>query len=145
MLRSNVDFRIRQKHKRHGTSKATKLNTTKLNIINHREIFEQEMDSALAQWEEKESSTPDEEWAAAQQVVYNTAKTYLAKPDKKHQDWFDRNDACRLLQKCTRALTSDWWERKAVELQRAADRNNTKGFYSGLKEMWGPRRRDRFT
>ena len=28
-------------------------------------------------------------------------------------------DACRLLQKHTRALKSDWWERKAVELQRA--------------------------
>ena len=33
------------------------------------------MDSALAQWEEKENSTPDEEWAALQQVVNNTAKT----------------------------------------------------------------------
>ena len=27
-------------------------------------------------------------------------------------------------------------ERKAVELQKAADRNDMKGFYSGLKEMW---------
>ena len=47
-------------------------------------------------------------------------------------------DTCRLLQKRTRALKSDWWERKAVELQRAADRNNMKGFYNGLKEMWEP-------
>ena len=49
-------------------------------------------------------------------------------------------DACRLLQKHTRALKSDWWERKAVELQRAADRNDMKGFYSGLKEVWGPKK-----
>ena len=54
--------------------------------------FEPEMDSALALWEEKESSTPEEEWAAMQQVVYNTAKTYIGKPDRKHQDWFDPND-----------------------------------------------------
>ena len=40
------------------------------------------MDSALSQWEEKENSTPDEEWATLQQVVYNTAKTYFGKPDK---------------------------------------------------------------
>ena len=25
-------------------------------------------------------------------VVYNTAKTYIGKPDRKHQDWFDPND-----------------------------------------------------
>ena len=50
-------------------------------------------------------------------------------------------DACRLLQKHTRALKSDWWERKAVELQRAADSNHMKGFYNGLKEVWGPKNR----
>ena len=46
-------------------------------------------------------------------------------------------DACKLIQKRTRALKSDWWERKAVELQRAADRKDMKGFYSGLKEILG--------
>ena len=50
-------------------------------------------------------------------------------------------DACRLLQKHTRALKSDWWERKAVELQRAADSNNMKGFYNGLKEVWAPKKK----
>ena len=50
------------------------------------------MDSALAQWKEKENSTPDEEWAALQQVVYNTANTYFGKPERKHQDLFDSND-----------------------------------------------------
>jgi len=39
-----------------------------------------------------------------------------------------------------RALKSGWWERKAVELQRAADRNDMKGFYNGLKKVWDARR-----
>ena len=166
MLRSKVAFRIRQKHNRQGTNKPTKLNTAKLSTISHRERFKQDMDSVLAQWEENESSTPDEECAVLQQVAYNTAKTFLGKSDRKHQDWFDQElqihmsrreqvhqrvlqtrsnrsttaaykDACRLLQKPTRALKSDWWERKAVELQRAAYINNMKGFYNGLKEVWG--------
>ena len=157
-------FRIRQKHYRQGTNKPTKLNSA--HTISHRESIEQEMDRALAQWEEKENSTSDEEWAALQQVVYNTAKTYLGKPDRKHQDRFDPNnqelqtlmsridqahqrvlqtgstrstiaaykDVCRLLQKHTRALKSDRWERKAVELQRAADSSN-------MKEVWGSKKK----
>ena len=32
-------------------------------------------------------------------------------------------------------------ERKAVELQRATDRNDMKGFYNGLKEVWGPKKK----
>ena len=132
--------------------------------------FGQEMESALAQWEEKENSTPDEEWEALQQVVYNTAKTYIGKPDRKYQDHNDQElhtlmsrrdqahqrvfqtrstrsttaeykDACRLLQKHTRALKSDWWERKAVERQRAAESNTLKGFYNGLKVVWGPKKK----
>ncbi|KAK2186245.1 hypothetical protein NP493_209g03043 [Ridgeia piscesae] len=86
MLRSKVAFGIQQKYNRQGTSKPTKLNAAKLSTVSHRESFEQEMGSALAQWEENESSTPDEEWAVLQQVVYNTAKTCLGKPDRKHQD-----------------------------------------------------------
>ena len=102
--------------------------------------------------------------------MYDKAKAFLGKHEKKHQDWFDPNDqilrdlmakrdqthqrvlqirstrsavqaytdACRILQKYTRARRSEWWEMKADELQRAADRNDTKGFYNGLKEVWGP-------
>ena len=120
-----------------------------------------------------DSPTPDEEWAALQQVVYHTAKTYLGKPVRKHQDWFDPNDqelqtlmsrkdqahqsvlqtrstrsttaaykyASRVLQKRTRALKSDWWERKVVALQRAADRNDMKGFYNGLKDVLGSKKK----
>ena len=92
MLKSKVAFRIRQRHHRQETNKPTKLNTAKLSTISHRESFEQEMDSALAQWQVNENLTPYEEWAALQQVVYNTANTCLSKPDRKHQDWFDPND-----------------------------------------------------
>jgi len=38
---------------------------------------------------EKENSTPDEEFAVMMQVVYNTAKTCVGKPERKHLDWLD--------------------------------------------------------
>ncbi|KAK2185986.1 hypothetical protein NP493_215g04017 [Ridgeia piscesae] len=66
------------------------------------------MDSVLAQWEEKENLTPAEEWAALQQVVYNTAKTYPGKPDRKHQDWFDPND--QELQTLIKRVVARWSE-----------------------------------
>ena len=115
MLRSKVAFRIRQKHNRQGTCKPTKLNNAKLSTTSHRESYGQEMDSALAQWEEKENSTPDEEWEALQQVVYNRAKTYIDKPDRKYQDWFNPNEQkpaalqhflLAASMKCTTAQTS---------------------------------------
>ena len=131
MLRSKVAFRIRQRHNRQRTSKPTKLNTTKVSTISHRESFEEVIDSALAQWEGKESSAPDEEWAALQQVVYNTAntrigstpkdqelQTLMSKRNQAHQRVLQtRNtrsttaaykDACGLLQKDIRALKSPW-------------------------------------
>ena len=64
-------FRIRQKCNRQGTTKTTKLNIAKLPTTSHRESFELGMDSTLVKWE-NESSTPDEEWAAQQQLVNNT-------------------------------------------------------------------------
>ncbi|KAK2186704.1 hypothetical protein NP493_193g01006 [Ridgeia piscesae] len=61
MLRSKVAFTTRQKHNMQGTGKPIKLNTANRSTISHMESVEQEMDSALAQWEDKENSTPDEE------------------------------------------------------------------------------------
>jgi len=35
-------------------------------------------------------------------------------------------------------MKKDWWARKANELQEAADRNDTRAFYQGLKAVYGP-------
>ncbi|KAK2174515.1 hypothetical protein NP493_798g02007 [Ridgeia piscesae] len=81
MLRSNVAFRIRQKHNRQGTSKPYMLNTV----------------------------------PSAIRGVLSSRWTVLS--------------------------PNDWWEKKAVEVPRAADRNNTKSFYNGLKEVWRPKQK----
>jgi hypothetical protein len=50
-------------------------------------------------------------------------------------------EACRCLQKYTRKLKTTWWEEKAEDLQRCADRNDMNSFHTGLKEVWGPQTR----
>ncbi|KAK2141180.1 hypothetical protein LSH36_1145g00005 [Paralvinella palmiformis] len=44
-------FQNTKKHNRQGTSKPTKLNTAKVSTFIHMESLEQEIDSALAQWQ----------------------------------------------------------------------------------------------
>lgn len=45
-------------------------------------------------------------------------------------------DARKSLQKHTRKLKSQWWDQKAEEIQLAAEKNDMKTFYSGLKELY---------
>ena len=46
-------------------------------------------------------------------------------------------EACRHLQMYTRKMKTNWWDKKAEHLQRSADNNDMKSFYTGLKEVWG--------
>ncbi|KAK3514603.1 hypothetical protein QTP70_021515 [Hemibagrus guttatus] len=173
MLRSKVAFCLREKYSKQGSKKPSKLNIAKLNAIDHRESLARDMNDVIDKLDVEEGSSVDQEWTALQQVVFNTTKTSLGKPNRRHQDWFDPDDqkllqllnnrdqahqkvlqsrstrstvaaykvACRQLQQHTRSLKTAWWDRKAEELQGAADRNDMKGFYSGLKEIWGPQKK----
>ena len=167
MLRSRVIFSIRRKHNQKGAMKPVKLNTSKLRNTSHAESLVQEMDNALAQ-SSKDKDTPcwtsfqqvlydtakaslgkhekkHQDWVNPNDQIL---RDLMAKRDQAHQRVLQirstrsavqaYKDACRILQQYTRARKSEWWEMKAEELQRAADRNDMKGFYSGLKEVWGP-------
>lgn len=35
-------------------------------------------------------------------------------------------------------MKDKWWEAKAAELQQYADKHNSKKFFAGLKEVYGP-------
>ncbi|XP_047103602.1 uncharacterized protein LOC124722492 [Schistocerca piceifrons] len=44
-------------------------------------------------------------------------------------------------QKCQseiRAIKNKWWQQKATELQNLSDARNLRGFYAGIKELYGP-------
>ena len=146
--------------------KPVKLNTSKLRNTSHAESLVQEMDNALAQsleynetpcWTSFQQVVYDtakaspgkhekkhQDWFDPNDQIL---RDFMSKTDQAHQRVLQikstrsavqaYKDACRILQKYTRAQTSEWWEMKAEELQRAADRNDMKGFYSGLKKVWG--------
>ena len=147
--------------------KPVKLNTSKLRNTSHAESLVQEMDNALAQssedndapcWTSFQQVVYDTDKASLGKhekkhqdwfdPSHQILRDLMAKRDQTHQIVLQirsnrsavqaYKDACRILQKYTRARKSEWWEMKAEELQRAADRNDMKGFYSGLKEVWGP-------
>ena len=167
MLRSRVIFSMRRKHNQKGAMKPVKLNTSKLRNTSHAESLVQEMDNALTQSSE-DNDTPcwtsfqqvvydtakaslgkheknHQDWFDPNDQIL---RDLMAKRDQAHQRVLQirstrssvqaYKDACRILQKYTRSRKSEWWELKAEELQRAADRNDMKGFCSGVKEVWGP-------
>ncbi|KAM9328275.1 uncharacterized protein KZ484_019609 [Pholidichthys leucotaenia] len=45
------------------------------------------------------------------------------------------------LQKYTRKMKSNWWDEKVEELKIAANRKDMKTFFTGLREMYGPKPR----
>ena len=167
MLRSRVIFSIKRKHNQKGAMEPVKLNTSKLRNTNHAESLVQEMNNALAQSSE-DKDTPcctsfqqvvydtakaslgkhekkHQDWFDPNDQIL---RDILAERDQAYQRVLQirgtrstvqaYKDACRILQKYTRARKSERWEMKAEELQRAADRNDMKGFYSRLKQVWGP-------
>ena len=167
MLRSRVIFIITKKHNHKGAMKTVKLNTSKLRNTTHAESLVQEIDNALAQssednknpcWTSFQQVVHDTAKASLGKYDKNhqdwfdpndqILRDLMAKRDQAHQRVLQirstssaveaYKDACRILQKYTRTRKSELWEMKAVELQRVADRNDMKGFYSGLKEVWGP-------
>ena len=147
--------------------KLVKLNTRKLRNTSHAESLVQEMDNALDQSSE-DNETPcwtsfqQVVYDTAKASLGKNEKKHqdwldpndqnlrdlMAKRDQAHQRVLQirstrsavqaSKDACRILQKYTRARKVEWCEMKAEELHRAADRNDMKGFCIGLKEVWGP-------
>ncbi|KAK2188623.1 hypothetical protein NP493_126g00030 [Ridgeia piscesae] len=77
---------------------------------------------ATDSYEQKRLSPPENVANQEHYIHHCSIQRYLQTATKTHQ--------------CTGVRLV--WERKVVELQRAADRNNMKGFYNGLKEVWGP-------
>lgn len=171
LVRSKLALRMRPSRKRTQGKPPSKLNVQKLRNLECRQEFEEKMEKNM-DYTINENAGVEEEWEILKTTASETAKKILGKPERKHQDWFDENDAklnallherneakaqelqCKnratfgrlararsQLQKYTRNMKSKWWEEKAERLQQAADVNDMKAFYNGLREIYGPHRK----
>ena len=82
---------------------------------------------------ERKLSTPDEKWAPLQQVIWKARQKTLGLVRPQRPGATDSYEQKRP----SPPQSAPNQERKAMELKRAADRRNMKGFYNGLKEVWG--------
>ena len=92
-------------------------------IRKHQDWFDENREDILKLLEEKH---------IAHKAHLNDPKSVAKKESLK--------DKCSNIQKKLREMHDNWLSLKADEIQSAADRNDMKSFYSGLKEVYGPTR-----
>lgn len=139
--------------------------------LHHNAELRQDLDAAFGAAMEVESdaevSSTDIYWRDFAKKLHSVSHTVIGKPHKRNQDWFDDadetirklvEDSRRILNNHqgdisrrktiqqelkvkVRELKNQWWRRKAEELQRFADTNQTGKFFEGLKSVYGPRRK----
>ena len=97
--------------------------------------------STLGHVERKHRDWFDENDAEISKLIDNLHKAHNAyigdkACEKKKQDY---HHARQLAQRKLREMKNSWWEKKAEELQAAADAHDSKKFHDGLRAVYGPR------
>jgi len=92
MIRSKLAFELRKtKNKTRGNS-ACKLNVGKLQNQDMLQEFQKQMNKAM-DYRDDDAVTLEERWEMLKISAFNTATEVLGRAERKHQDWFDDNDA----------------------------------------------------
>ena len=172
LVRSKIRFTILNTPRKSTKKVLKKINCSNLAVPSFEKSFSEELDSKM----EDCTVTDDVEssWNLLKDTIYNTSVDLLGFPKRKHQDWFNENDAdasklindmhvahlasmnnknCykakqkyhnikRKVQQYLRRMKNRWWEKKAMELQHAADIHDSKKLYDGLKVIYGPPTKD---
>ena len=108
---------------------------------NFREAVYSSAASTLGHVERKHRDWFDENDAEISKLIDNLHKAhnnYIGDKacEKKKQDY---HHARQLAQRKLREMKNTWWEKKAEELQAAADAHDSKKFHDGLRAVYGPK------
>lgn len=171
MIKTTIAFTMKKRSTKTCAKPPIKLNVTKLKNNTTKQMFEEHMDKTMNNLREPETGIEDrwtslkkaafdtaaeflgrperkhQDWFAEDDDQLNTLLKERNKAKAKHLQINTRANQAKFvqarseLQKYTRDLKSKWWEEKAEGLQLAADKNDMKSFYSGLREIYGPQRR----
>lgn len=164
MIRSSVFLTAKPVKRVHRAARIKKLDVAKLKDTATRHSLQQRLDEALAsddsdEWPQFKQAVHDtvvevigyrrtrhQDWFDDQDVE---AHRLLDEMHDAHLVWINDksnttkkvtyNTARSVAQRKLRQMKEEWWARKANELQEAADRNDMKAFYQGLKAVYGPR------
>jgi len=167
LLRTKINIQLAWKKKTARDKPLWKLNITRL--IPNKETLQQSLQESLSNTEHEHDSLEDK-WGSFPEAVYSAATDTLGFMERKHQDWFDENEAdikklidklhkahkdhlvdktsskkkqdyqwARHLQQKLRKMKNNWWKKKAVELQAAADNHDMKSLHDGLRTVNRPK------
>jgi hypothetical protein len=171
LVRSKFALSVRPPRRKTQGKPPPRLNVRKLRNLECRQEFEEKMEKNLnyttdgyvgveEEWETLKTSAYEaaketlgkperkhQDWFDEDDVELNALLDERNKAKAQLLQRKTRASAGRLararsqLQKHTRKMKSKWWEEKAEGLQQAADVNDMKAFYTGLREIYGPQKK----
>jgi len=92
LIVSKLHIHTRKKRRPQGQKTAKRLNVAKLQCAEICQSLQSELDSNLVDFH-PEQLTVEDGWSTFRNVVYNSAFKHLGRTQRRHQDWFDENDA----------------------------------------------------
>ena len=145
LIISRLNISIQPRRRPQGKRFNKRLNVTKLERPSVHQTFRNDLDAQL-EGLNLGLKRADEDWAAFRDVVYNSALEHLDINQRKHQDWFDENDADiqKLLEEKRKAFRAHQQDPKSTSKEAAykSIKNKVQRKLREMQDSWLSRKAD---